>query len=186
MSPPTDPACSPEMSVSKWFAEEVQPHEPLLRAYLKKQFPALLDVDDVVQESHLRLLKAHEKTPIDSAKSYLFAIARNVALGVFRRRQNITEVLVDDLKGWRILESDIHVAESACLAQEVDLATAAIDALPARCREIVMLRALRGLSHQQIATQLGLSEATVRVQVARGMKKCAVFLREHGVTRCRP
>jgi RNA polymerase sigma-70 factor (ECF subfamily) len=176
----------PESDQARWFHEEVHPHEPLLRAYLHKQFPALPDVDDIVQESHLRLLKARRHGSVASAKSYLFAIARNVTLGVFRRRQHFTEIPVNDLEGWRILESDTDVAESASLSQEVALATDAIEALPARCREIVILRALRGLSHREIATQLGLSEATVRVQVARGMKKCAQFLRERGVIRGRP
>ena len=173
----------PESEQARWFQEEVQPHEQLLRAYLQKQFPALSDVDDVVQESHLRLLKARRLGRIDSAKSYLFAIARNVAIGIFRRRRQITEVPVNELEGWRVLETDTHAAESASLSQEISLATEAIDALPARCREIVILRTLRGLSHREIAAQLGLSEQTVRVQVARGMKRCAQFLRERGVER---
>lgn len=176
----------PPFDQARWFAEHVQPHEPLLRAYLQKHFPALPDVDDIVQESHLRLLRARERGPVASAKSYLFAIARNVALGVFRRRQQVAEVPVNDSDGWRILEADAHAAESASLSQEIALATEAIESLPARCREIVILRALRGFSHQEIAAHLGLSEATVRVQVARGMKKCAQFLRERGVTRGQP
>lgn len=171
---------------ARWFAEEVQPHEPLLRAYLQKQFPALSDVDDVVQESHLRLLKAREKGRIESAKAYLFAIARNVALGAFRRNRKITEIAVNEIAGWGILEADTNVVEAASLQQEVSLAAEAIDGLPGRCREIVVLRALQGLSHKEIAARLGLSEQTVRVQVARGMKKCAQFLRERGVSRGQP
>lgn len=63
---------------------------------------------------------------------------------------------------------------------------AAIAAPPARCREIVVLRALPGHSHREIAAQLGLSEPTVRVQVARGMKQCTGFLRQRAVTRGQP
>ncbi len=177
---------SPQSEQARWFTREVQPHEPRLRAYLRKQFPALHDLDDVVQESHLRLLRAREQGRIESVKAYLFAVARNVALGVFRRRQNITAVPVNDLEGWRILDGEPHVAESASLRQELALATEAIEALPARCREIVVLRTLHGRSHKEIAAQLGLSEPTVRVQVARGMKKCADFLRQRGVTRGSP
>lgn len=35
----------------RWFANEVQPHEPALRAYLRNSFPVVRDVDDVVQGS---------------------------------------------------------------------------------------------------------------------------------------
>lgn len=43
------PDVSPE--VSRWFATEVQPHRPALRAWLLARFPTLPDVDDIVQES---------------------------------------------------------------------------------------------------------------------------------------
>ncbi len=43
---------------SKWFAEDVKPYEPALRAYLLKRFPSLPDHDDVVQETYTRLLRA--------------------------------------------------------------------------------------------------------------------------------
>ena len=47
----------PDLSQSdaaRWFAEEVQPHEVHLRAWLHKQYPRLGDVDDVVQDSYGR------------------------------------------------------------------------------------------------------------------------------------
>jgi hypothetical protein len=48
--PRPTPALSPLSSEhARWFAEEVQPHEPSLRSYLRNTFPALPDVDDVVQ-----------------------------------------------------------------------------------------------------------------------------------------
>ncbi|MEO6244998.1 MAG: sigma-70 family RNA polymerase sigma factor [Opitutaceae bacterium] len=173
----------PQSDQARWFADEVQPHEPLLRAYLQKQFPALSDVDDVVQESHLRLVKAHRLGQIESVKSYLFAIARNVVIGAFRRSRRLAEFPVDEMPAFGVLDETADVAETASVSQEFALATEAIDRLPARCREIVILRALHGCSHQQIAARLGLSDQTVRVQVARGMKKCAQFLRQHGVER---
>jgi RNA polymerase sigma factor (sigma-70 family) len=170
-------------SDASWFADEVQPHEPMLRAYLQRQFPALADVDDVVQESHLRLLRARRRNGvISSAKSYLFAIARNVVLGGFRRRRSRPDVSLAELPERAMPEPNGNVADLVSASQELELATEAIDSLPARCREIVVLRTLHGLPHREIALQLGLSEQTVRVQVARGMKKCAEFLRARGIT----
>ena len=86
---------SPQFEQTRWFTREVQPHEPLLRAYLRKPFPTLHDFDDVVQESHLRLLRAREQGRIESAKAYLFAVARNVARGMktcaeFLRQRGVT------------------------------------------------------------------------------------------------
>lgn len=91
-------------------------------AYLHKQFPAIADIADVVQESHLRLLRANDKGRIQSAKSYLFAIARNVATGVFRRAQNFSTISINEMEGVSVLEEDPNVAEHASIQQEITLA----------------------------------------------------------------
>jgi RNA polymerase sigma factor (sigma-70 family) len=166
---------------TEWFAEQVLPHEPLLRAYLQRQFPALDDVDDIVQESHFRLLRARAHSEIDSAKSYLFAIARNIAIDITRRNRRVSPVRVSELPVSRTVDESADAGEVASIRQEVRLAAEAIDALPPRCREIVALRGVQGLSYPHIAQRLGISEQTVRVQMARGMKRCAIFLRERGV-----
>ena len=54
---------------SRWFALEVQPHEPALRAYLRSRFPLLQDFDDVIQETYTRLLR--EKGPEAFDKAFL-------------------------------------------------------------------------------------------------------------------
>ena len=66
----------PSSEDSTWFAKDVQPHEAELRAYLRRNFPGTTDVDDVIQESYLRLLQQRGATPIRSPKAYLFATAR--------------------------------------------------------------------------------------------------------------
>ena len=168
----------PQSEQTRWFVEEVQPHEPMLRSFLRKEFPALSDLDDVVQESHLRVLKAREEGRISSVKAYLFTTARNYARQFFRRRKFLSAVPASELTEVSVHEGVENVVETVTARQDLALVTAAIDRLPGRCREVVMLRVLHGLPHKEIATQLGLSEQTVRVHVMRGMRKCAVFLRE--------
>jgi len=167
---------------SRWFTEEVQPHEPALRAYLGRRFRDAGEVDDLVQESYLRLLRARAAGPIASARAYLFATARNLALGFFRRPRIFSTVAVTDFAASRIIQESADVTEQVSTTQETALLLAAIDGLPGRCREIFILRKLHGLPQKEIAARLGLSEQTVQVQVGRGAKKCAAFLRRHGVT----
>jgi DNA-directed RNA polymerase specialized sigma24 family protein len=61
---------------------------PALRAYLHARFPALRDIDDLVQDTYVRLLRAHAVGKVAHAKSYLFATARNAALDFFPAREN--------------------------------------------------------------------------------------------------
>ena len=133
-----------ESERSRWFAEQVQPHEPELRAYLRHRFPHTGEVDDLVQESYLRLLRTPNPGRIESAKAYLFATARNLALALCRRPRIFSSEPVTDYAVSRILEEGADAAELLCTKQEIALLLDAIDNLPRRCREIFILRKLRG------------------------------------------
>ena len=67
MPPPTDQA--------RWFAEEAEPHRGALRAYVQRAFPGVRDVDDVVQDSLLRISNARASRQIGCARP-LFTIVR--------------------------------------------------------------------------------------------------------------
>jgi RNA polymerase sigma-70 factor (ECF subfamily) len=161
-----------------WFAAEVQPHEPALRAYLRRKYPGLSDVDDVVQESFVKTLAARQGGKLTSIKGFLFRVAGNAAVSVFRRRKFISDTPVSAGGPQCVIVGDANVVEEVCTRDELQLVGEAIVALPERCREIVRLRVIEGRDYAAIGEQLGLSEATVRVQMSRGMKKCAEFLRE--------
>jgi RNA polymerase sigma-70 factor (ECF subfamily) len=168
---------SPEPDRNRWFAAEVQPHDAKLRAYVRGRFPGVRDVDDVVQESYLRLWKARALQPIRSAKSFLFCIASNLALDTVRRQRFSPIDDVTDFTGLFVMDDGPDAAASAARQQEIELLVEAIDALPDRCREIFILRKLRGVSQKDIAARLGLSEQTVQVQAARGLRRIAETLR---------
>jgi len=156
-------------------------HEPLLRNYIKGKFPAVRDVDDVVQESYLRILQARAAQPIRSAKAFLFQIARNLAIDLVRRERVSPLQTVRDLEALSIMEERPTVAETLSLEEKIGLLADALAALPDRCREIVVLRKLEGLSQKEVAERLGLSERTIEVQVSRGVRRCEDFLRERGL-----
>lgn len=139
------------------------------------------DVDDVVQESYLRIWRAHTATPINCARGFLFRVARNVALNVLQREKIAPVMAVDSLPATIAPESSANVVSTICAREEFLLLAEAIAALPPRCRQIVILSRLHNLSQKEIAEQLGLSVETVGVQVARGMKKCVEHLRRRGV-----
>jgi RNA polymerase sigma factor (sigma-70 family) len=76
------------------------------------------------------------------------------------------------------MEDNADVFETVCARDELLVMAEAIARLPDQCRKIVTLRVVHGLEYPAIARQLGLSESTVRVQIARGMAKCSRFLQE--------
>ncbi|MCC6416520.1 MAG: sigma-70 family RNA polymerase sigma factor [Opitutaceae bacterium] len=168
---------------NRWLTEEVLPHEAALKAYLRSHFPGIRDVDDIVQESYLKLLETKRHHDIVSPKAYLFTTARNAALSILRRPRIFSDEPITDLTAPNIVEADPDAAELASRRHEVTMLMNAIDTLPPRCREIFILRKLRGVPQKEIASRLGLSVQTVQVQVARGAAKCGAYFRDRGIAR---
>ncbi len=171
----------PAKEDSQWFDQEVQPHATTLRAFLRRRYPSLSEVDDVVQESLLKTFLAGQKGKLTSVKGFLFTVAVNSTLSLFRRRKFVSNTPVNETTALRVLEDDANVIETVCAQDELAVVAEAVALLPDRCRHIVTLRLIHGLEYLTIAQQLGVSVSTVRVQVARGMTKCSEFLRERGI-----
>lgn len=165
----------------RWFKEWVQLHEAPLRSYLKSTFPAVRDVDDVIQESYLRMFKARASHPIQSVRAYLYFVARRLALDNLRRNKTATHQAVVDFDPDVVVEEGPSVPEAISKRQEVRLLAEAMQSLPARCREVMFLRKIEGLSQREIAERLTITEATVEAQVSRGMAKCEQYLLKRGV-----
>lgn len=172
---------------ARWFDEHVQSHGPALRSFLQRRFPSLSEVDDVVQDSLLKTLDAGRQGRLVSVKGFLFRVAINSTLSLFRRRKYLSPTPVNELPALSVVDEHTDVVETVCTRDELALVAAAVAQLPERCRQIVTLRVLHGLDYPAIAERLGLSVSTVRVQVARGMIKCAQFVqRRGGVTETKP
>jgi RNA polymerase sigma-70 factor (ECF subfamily) len=175
--PPSNSESASVEARARWFTDEVHPHDSSLKAYLRGAFPAVRDVDDVVQESYLRVWTARAAQPIRSAKAFLFTVARRLALDLVRRERRSPFVPVKDLEALFVSTDAPNAGELAATAGDVHLLAAAIDSLPARCREIFILCHLEGLPQRVVAERLGLSENTVAVQSARGLHRCEAFVR---------
>lgn len=170
------PPETPEQT--RWFAEEVQPHERSLRAYLHGTAPLLADVDDLVQESYLRLLRMRETGQIRSVKAALFAIARNAVRDALRRKMINREVSVTEIDALPVSDETADPLDALSRQQEQRLLAEAIKALPERCREVLLLRKIHGVSQREIALRLGISENTVESLVSRGVRRCGKYLRK--------
>lgn len=181
MSPsPIAPEPLPTADQARWFAEEVHPHAAQLRAYLRSSFPSVRDADDVVQESFLRVWRARAAQPIRSAKAFLFQVARHLALDSVARRKCSPVDSVGNLADLPVIEEKADVIAAIAARERVSAVATALVALPPRCREVVMLRKLKGLSRGDVAAQLGISEKTVDEQLARGVRRLQQHLRSRG------
>lgn len=158
-----------------WFRECVLPHAPMLRSWLRGRFPEEGDVDDIVQESFARILAARESGPIHSPKAFLFATARNLAVGRVRKSARQGMISLADLDELGVFDESGDVHDAVARSEELEFLTLAIQSLPVRCRQIITLRKIYGMSQKAIARELGISENTVESQGTIGMRKLAAF-----------
>lgn len=168
---------------ARWFAAEVQPHGSSLKDYVRGAFPAVSDADDVVQESFLRLWTLRAAKPIRSARAFLFTVARNIALDSLRRARSSPVFSVPDLAALPVVEEEADVPAAARRREETALLADALQSLPARCREIILLRKFENLPQKEVAARLGISELTVQEQVYRGLRRMEKFFAQRGVIR---
>lgn len=184
MNAPTSPPLpAPDPNSARWFSEHVQVHDAALRAYLRHAFPdAHHEVEDVVQESYLRVWRTRAGQPLASARAFLFKVARNVTLDFLRRRHISPVRAVGDLAALPVMEDRPGVAETVAFDEKVRLLAEGIATLPPRGREILMMRKFQNLPQREVAARLGIAEKTADEHLARALRRLGRFLRDRGVS----
>lgn len=159
-----------------WFRASVLPHVPALRRYLRGRFQINCDIDDVLQETYLRLLRCHDRRPVQSARALLFTIARNLALDHLRRQRRAPFVDLTYEQACQVATGQPSPGERAAREQETALLHAAITTLPERMRETLRLRHIEHLTAAASAARLGVSVSTVEHRLAAARRRCADML----------
>lgn len=168
----------PERPIDEWFMGEVLVLEPMLTRFLQRNWRKESEISDLRQEVYARTYEAAQRERPLSIKPFLFQIARNLMIDRLRKQSVVSLESVADLE-WLNVSDDSPTTESVVAArQELRLLQAALDTLPPRCRRVVVLRKVEGLSQKEVARQMGITTETVENQVAKGMRILAQALND--------
>ncbi len=168
-----------ETDQSRWYRQHLQPHEPMLRAWLNSRYSEQIDVDDLIQEALIRVLRAREESDLKSPKAYFFAVARNLALDHIRRSKVVFNESIFYSEAMGLFDEAESIEETVSRNQELEILTDAIQALPERCRRVFTLSKVYGMTYNQIAEEMGITFNTISAQVAIGLSKCREYMRKH-------
>lgn len=139
------------------FAGLYRLYAPLVHGILLARVPRM-EVDDLVQDIFLHAFnKLHTLRDEAAFGPWIAMIARNRAVD-YHRRSRATVEITDDLYGSEKQQSKA--------AEILEL----IRSLPEAYRETLVLRLVEGMTGPEIATRTGLTAASVRVNLHRGMK----------------
>jgi len=140
------------------FNQLYELYSPLVHGILLSRVPRT-EVDDLVQDIFLHAFrKLHTLREWKAFGPWIAMIARNRATDFHRRSRETVEITEDV----RSTDSSTNRA-----AEILEL----IKELPEAYRETLVLRLVEGMTGPEIATRTGLTPASVRVNLHRGMKQ---------------
>jgi RNA polymerase sigma factor (sigma-70 family) len=172
-------------SLDHWFAEEVLVHEESLMKFLRRSWRNATELDDIRQETYIRVYEAAAKALPQATKAFLFTTARHLMIDRVRRQRVVSIEAVGglgELDDLNVLIDEPSSETRASARQELRRLAEALDGLPSRCRDVLWLRRVEDLPQKEVARKLGLTEKTVERALARGVELLArsVLARSEG------
>lgn len=155
--------------LTRMFAEQ----RPVLRGFFVRR-GAHDEAEDLVQETYLRLLRAHrtQGEAIANPEAYLYTVALNLAREQAARRKQ-APLPLDELEHVAtLLAAGEAVEDAAERAQRQRRLQELLATLPEHTRAVLVMQYRDGLSYKQIAARLGVSTHMVKKHVVRGLSAC--------------
>lgn len=143
---------------------------PRLFAYAARVLGDRAEAEDVVQEAMLKLWKIAPDWRQGEAQvsTWVYRVVANLCTDRLRRRKNRAQVAIDVVAE---PEADLlPVVEQMTEAHRAEALQNALDSLPDRQRQAVILRHLEGLSNPEIAQIMDIGVEAVESLTARGKR----------------
>lgn len=166
-----------EDSLDNWFIREILVHEDALVGYLLRRWPNRPDVNDLRQDTYVRVYEAAAKSRPPVPKAFLFTTAAHLLADRLRRRRVVAIDAVGDIEDLDVLVEEASPERRISAHEELRRLAQAIDLLPPRCREVVWMRRVDELPQKEVARRLGITEKSVEKHVMKGMKFLAAAFR---------
>ena len=163
-------------ALDNWFVDEVLPLEGALMRFLRRNWRTDADILDLRQEVYTRVCEAARQAAPLNTKAFVFATARNLLIDRMRHARVVPLEVAVDLEGWGQGVDEVTPDRHLTARDELRRLQAGLAQLPARCREVVVLRKIQGFSQREVAARMGIREDTVERQTAHGMRALADFM----------
>lgn len=162
--------------VAVWFVREILPLEAILMQYLHHNWQNKSDLPDLRQEIYVRVCEAAQNNYPDHPKRFLLTTARNLLIDRVKHAQVVPIDAVADVDVLGVALDAPGPDQVVIARDELRRLQLALDRLPARCREAVVLGQVRGLPSREIAARMGITEQMATRHIANGLKTLASIL----------
>lgn len=129
------------------------------------------DAEDVLQETYLKIWSnAARYTAKGTPMSWILTIAKNLSLMKLREKKRHQDLEPEE---W---DMSFHIPDTAGNTEDRHLLEAALNILSEEERHIILLHAVSGLKHREIADLLDMALATVLSKYHRALKKLRKYI----------
>ncbi len=161
---------SPSPSLSAHVESLYLAHHGWLQGWLRKKVGNAFDAADLAQSTFLKVLGAKGLDQLQEPRAYLTTIARNLLINQVRRRA-IEQAYLDALAAMPEPVAPPPEVRLMVLETLVEI-DRRLGRLPALAKQAFLLAQLEGLSHGEIAAELGISISTVKRHLAKAAMRC--------------
>src|SRR5580692_7572821 len=158
------------LEVRAWFVREVIPLEPALTHFLQSNWRNRSDIADLRQEVYVRVLDAARTQVPEHTQKFVFTTARHLLIDRIRRDHIVPIETAADIDLLDFSRDVPGPERSAIARDDLRRLQSALEQLPPRCRQAVVLRKVDGLSLREIAARMTISEKTVKRHLCDGMR----------------
>ena len=164
-------------SVEQSFAE----NESALKRFLERYFYSTHDIEDILQDAFLQTWIIEKKQKIQAPKSYLFKVARNIALKELKKKSRQITAYIEEFNPEELVCNETFIENEVDLNERLILFEKALATLPPRCRNVFVLRKVFGFSQKEIARRMDISVSTVEKHIINGIQRCNAYMNTHGI-----
>lgn len=156
--------------VEDWFVREVLPLEAALMQFLQHNWRNRAEIADLRQDVYVQVFDAANTKIPDHPKAFVFQTARNLLINRLKREQIVPIEAVADVEALGAAMETPGPERNTIARDELRRLQAALDRLPPRCREAVMLGRIEGLTGREIALRMGITEQAVSAHLIHGVR----------------
>ncbi len=151
------------------FDAMVRRMQPALLRFFGRRTGSAAVAEELTQDLFLRLLRRPDLFDLDNVEGYIFETASNLARDRARREAARGGGAHVELEPDALGGDEPDPEQIVDGRRRLEAVLAAVEALPPRARDVLVLRRFEGLSYAQIAARLGITVSAVEKRMAKAL-----------------
>ncbi|QPJ66472.1 MAG: sigma-70 family RNA polymerase sigma factor [Candidatus Nitrohelix vancouverensis] len=143
-----------------------------LKAYLIQKIGCPSVAEDILHDTWLRAVGRSSQSPVEYPRAFLYKVAKNLLIDRKRREQLVSRHMVQGEVSEAIPDAQVSADSELIHRERLVLFQQAVDELPAKCRQVFVMRKFELMSQAEIAERLGISRNMVEKHLRKALRHC--------------